>query len=50
MYFTDVVNWVVIRAGRGVGGGGEISPALFPKLEKSALIWRENALTVVISE
>ena len=30
------------------GGGGEVSPALFQKLEKSALIWRKNALIVVI--
>ena len=30
------------------GGGGEVSPALFRKLEKSALIWRKNAMIVVI--
>ena len=29
------------------GGGGEVSPALFRKLENSALIWRKNALIVV---
>ena len=27
---------------------GEVSPALFQKLEKRALIWRKNALIVVI--
>ena len=30
------------------GGGGEDSPAISWKLEKSALIWRKNALIVVI--
>ena len=30
------------------GGGGEVVPDVFRKLEKSALIWRKNALTVVI--
>ena len=30
------------------GGRGEVSPALFQKLEKSALILRKNALIVVI--
>ena len=30
--------------------GGEVPPALFRKLEKSALIWRKNALIVVICE
>ena len=32
---------------RGVTSGGEegeVSPALFQKFEKSALIWRKNAL------
>ena len=29
------------------GGRGEVSSALFGKLEKSALIWRKNALIVV---
>ena len=28
---------------------GEVSPALFGKLEKKFLIWRKNALIVVIS-
>ena len=32
------------------GGSGEVSPALFQKLEKSALILSKNALIVVISE
>ena len=36
------------RVTRGGEGGGEVSPALFRKLEKSALIWRKNALIVVI--
>ena len=30
------------------GEGGEVSLALFRKLEKSALTWRKNALIVVI--
>ena len=30
------------------GASGEVSSALFQKLEKSALIWRKNALIVVI--
>ena len=30
------------------GGGREVYPALFQKLEKSALIWGKNALIVVI--
>ena len=30
------------------GGGGEVSPALFQKLEKGALIWGKTALIVVI--
>ena len=30
------------------GKGGEVSPALFQKLEKCALIWRKNVLIVVI--
>ena len=35
------------RVTRG-GRGGEVSPVLFQKLEKSALIWGKNALVVVI--
>ena len=31
-----------------MGGGGEVSPAVFKKLEKIVLIWRKNALIVVI--
>ena len=31
-----------------MGGGGEVSPALFRKLEKSPLILGKNALIVVI--
>ena len=31
-----------------MGGRGKVSPALFRKLEKSVLIWRKNALIVVI--
>ena len=30
------------------GEWGEVSPALVKKLDKSALIWRKNALIVVI--
>ena len=30
------------------GRGEEVSPALFQALEKSALIWRKNALIVII--
>ena len=46
-------NWHYLRfrearhVTRG-GEGGGVSPALFRKLEKSALIWRKNALIVVI--
>ena len=36
------------RNERGEGGGGEVSPSLFGKLEKSALVWRKNAMIVVI--
>ena len=39
-YFSDRR---VTRAGRG-----EVSPSLFGKLEKSALVWRKNAMIVVI--
>ena len=43
-------NCSLIDGYRGVtrGGRGEVSPALFWKLEKSAPIWRKNALIVVI--
>ena len=51
-----IITWMLIeylssewgrRVTRG-GRGGEVSPALFQKLEKSALILGKNALIVVI--
>ena len=39
---------LLAQARNSRGGGGEVSHALFWKLEKSTLIWRKNALFVVI--
>ena len=45
---SDMSQDSLRRVIRG-GDGEEVSPALFRILEKSALIWRKNALIVVIS-
>ena len=39
---------ILLQARNERWGGGEVSPALFRKLEKGALIWGANALIVVI--
>ena len=41
--FENIHNRHVPRGGRG-----EVSPTIFQKLEKSALIWRKNTLILVI--
>ena len=46
--FNNHVSIIEDRGVTGWGGKGEVSPALFQKLEKSPLIWGKNALIVVI--
>ena len=41
-------SWTLLYRRVTGGGEGEVSPALFQKLEKSALILGKNALIVVI--
>ena len=44
-FFSHGFHYMGLARGRG---GEEVSPALFRKFEKSALIWGENFLIIVI--
>ena len=46
-FFSHGFRYMDLTRGRG-GEGGEVSPALFRKFEKSALIWGKNSLIIVI--